>query len=117
MRWPEKIPLQVDRYPIESAPLPPDIIRDVVAHDALYDQAAGTVTFTLTGNTVGGPVTVGALHLADFTFSTNSATPDTLLTVSPSTIDGVNQEFTLTVPAATMDRHDGWRHPVRPARC
>jgi methane/ammonia monooxygenase subunit B len=103
--WPNKIPLQVDRYAAESAPLPPDIIRDVVARDALYDEAAGTVTFTMIGSTTGGPVEVGALHLADFTFTAGDAPTGTSLVAEPAQISGENQEFTITISSETLDNH------------
>lgn len=105
--WPLKIPLQVDRYAAPVAPLPPDIVSDVVATNAVYDEAAGTVTFTLQAtNVADGPARIEELHLADVTMTTGSEVAGTTMTVSPAEIaPGATQEVTLTLSSDTLDTH------------
>ncbi len=105
--WPLKIPLQVDRYPAPVAVLPPAIVSDVVATEALFDEAAGTVTFTVQATNVGdAPVRVEEIHLADVTLTTGSEVAGTTMTVSPAEIaPGADQELTMTMSAPTLDEH------------
>src|ERR687888_2037121 len=110
-----KIPQQVDRFRVGSAPVPATFATATL-DKATYDPKAETFTMNVTANNTGkGPITLKAVHIANLAWGvTNSPLPaDTIgdsgtadLSPAGPIAPGANQALTLTIRGNVMKQND-----------
>jgi len=112
--FPTKIPLQVQRFTVAPAPVPPSFAT-ANATAIVLDNKNNTYAMKVNvANTSTGDVTVKALHMANFSLAANAGdvsvsptadVPANTVAVSPSTTVPAGQtvELTIRMPRAQLD--------------
>src|SRR6266545_745899 len=107
--FPVKIPQQVDRFTIPSAPAPATIATASMSK-VTYDTATQTLTATVSATNKGDtPMQMKDLHIAGLRFANTAAGSqggDGQITVQPSTAiaPGQTQELTMTIRGGLLEQ-------------
>jgi methane/ammonia monooxygenase subunit B len=107
-----KIPQQVDRFRIDSAPVAPSFTESNLSK-ITYDRKAKVLTFNVQATNTGTtPATLKAVHIANLTWGTNAAAlpPDALGTIelAPNSpiAPGESRALTLTLRGNVIRQND-----------